>query len=96
MTLKNSTMATKSFLTAEFTNRWNKFRETLRREDQIVWDEMWKATDIHRNAINAMTGVSEFEKEFMAMMIKNHKDDDEIDAKISEIEKRIAVIVGQG
>lgn len=67
MTLKDSTIGNKEVFAAELTNRWTKFRETLRREDQLVWDEMWKATEVHKHAIAASEG-SEFEKQLMAMM----------------------------
>lgn len=84
-------MGNESFLVAEFKNRWDKFRDALRREDQVVFDEMFKASEIHRDAIAAMAG-NDFEKKIMAMMVEQRKIGDEVDAKVSGIENRIAII----
>lgn len=76
------------FLASEFATRWTKFRDALRREDQLVWDEMWKAVDIHQDAVNAMTGSSEFEKQFVAMMIEQRRLDDEVEEKLKGTESK--------
>ena len=86
--LKNSTIGNECFVATEFKNRWMKFRETLRREDQLVWDEMWKATEVHKDAIAAGEG-NEFEKQFMAMMIEKRKIDDDLEQRISWMERRV-------
>lgn len=81
-----------SFLAAEFKNRWTKSRDALRMEDRLVWDDMWKATEIHRDVINAMDGVSEFEKQFMAMIIEKTKLNNEIEAKLDDPAKRFSAL----
>ena len=81
-------MGKKSFQVADSTSRWTKFRETLRREDQLDWDEMWKATEVHKDAIAAGEG-NEFEKQFMAMMIEKKKIDSEFELKVDDLKKRI-------
>ncbi len=64
MTLRNSTLGDERVFANQFKNGWYKFRDALRHEDQLVWDEMWKAIDVHQDAIEAMDG-NEFEKQFM-------------------------------
>ncbi len=91
MTLKNSTMGNESISASEFENRWDKFRDALRWEDQLIFDEMFEAPVIHRDAIGSMTG-SEFEKMVMAMIIEQRKIGDEIEAKMSGIEKRLTAV----
>ena len=81
-------------LPGEFINRWAKFRETLRREDQVVWDEMWKATEVHKDAIAVGEG-NEFERQVMAMMIEKRKIDDEFEERVDDLKKRMAVLEGK-
>ena len=81
-------MGKKSFQVADSTSRWTKFRETLRREDQLDWDEMWKATEVHKDAIAAGEG-NEFEKQFMAMMIEKRMIDKEFEEKLDDFENRL-------
>lgn len=52
MALKKSTVENESLTAAEFRNRWNKFRKTLRQGDQLVWDEMFSAKEILDKAIH--------------------------------------------
>jgi hypothetical protein len=48
-----------------------------------VWDEMFKATEIHRDAIR-------FEKQFIAMMVEQYSQAVEIPSRITRIEYGIA------
>lgn len=88
MTLRDSTAGHEGLSAGEFSNRWSKFRDALRHEDQLVWDEMWKAVDIHRDG-------NDFDKQFMTMMIENRKMDDEIDLKLTKLEQQINVQVNE-
>jgi hypothetical protein len=76
----------------EFRNSWNKFRDALRREDQLMLDEMFRAPDIHLEAVNAMGGTSEFVAMAMAMLIEQEKINDQIDDRLAEIEERVGRI----
>ncbi len=88
MTLKNSSMGNEEFVANEFKNRWDKFRDALRHEDQLLLDEMFKATEIHRDAIAAGEG-NEFEKQFMAMIIEKRKIDDEFEERLDDLKDRL-------
>lgn len=68
--------------TSEFTARWSKFRDALRHEDQLVWDEMFQAVEIHRDA-------NDFEKQFMAMMIEQRRVEDEVEKRLVTLEEKI-------
>jgi hypothetical protein len=54
-----------------------------------VWDEMFEATETHRDAIR-------FEKQFVAMMIEKRKIGHDIERRPTEIEKRIVAIERRG
>lgn len=45
---------------------------------------------IHRDAINAMTEVGEFEKLFMGMIIEKRKIDNEREQELDDVEDRLA------
>lgn len=88
MALKNSTIDNHELFATEFTNRWTKFLDALRHEDQLVLDEMFKAVDVHRDAIASMDG-NAFDKKFMAMMIEQRKLDDEVERRLLALEEKI-------
>ena len=90
--MKDSIMVGEAFITDQFRSRWVKYREVLRREDQLMLDEMFRAPDVHHEAVSAMSGVSGFEPMFMAMLIEQTRIDDQIDAKLTEIEQRLMAI----
>lgn len=92
MTLKSSTVGNEGLSADEFKDGWSKFRDALRREDQLIWDEMFQALEIHREAVSSMSSTSESEATAIAMLIEQHRIDDQIDAKLTELEKRIRVI----
>ena len=92
MTLKNSTMGNEDLFADEFKNGWTKFRDALRREDQLIWDEMFKAPEIHREAVGAMSSTSEFEATAIAMLIEQEKINDQIDDRLAEMEERVGRI----
>ncbi|MDG7000223.1 MAG: hypothetical protein JRN15_14050 [Nitrososphaerota archaeon] len=55
-------------------------------------DEMFRAPDIHLEAVNAMGGTSEFVAMAMAMLIEQEKVNNQIDAKLTKIEGRVSAI----
>lgn len=85
-------MGNEDLFADEFKNGWTKFRDALRREDQLIWDEMFKAPEIHREAVGAMSSTSEFEATAIAMLIEQEKINDQIDAKLTNIEEHLRAI----
>ena len=85
-------MVDEAFITDQFRSRWVKYREVLRREDQLMLDEMFRAPDIHLEAVNAMSGTSEFVAMAMAMLIEQEKVNNQIDAKLANIEEHLRAI----
>ena len=55
-------------------------------------DEMFRAPDIHLEAVNAMGGTSEFVAMAMAMLIEQEKVNNQIDDRLAEIEERVGRI----
>lgn len=77
----------------EYGDRRTKFRDALRHEDRLVWDEMLKAVGIRRDAINTMDR-DEFEKQVTAMMIGQRKIDDEVEEKVDCLRKKHTAFEG--
>ena len=90
--MKDSIMVDEAFITDQFRSRWVKYREVLRREDQLMLDEMFRAPVIHLEAVNAMSSASEFEATAIAMLIEQEKINDQIDDRLAEIEERVGRI----
>ncbi len=60
-----------------FDDIWLKFRSPLRREDQLVWDELFKAPAIYKEAV-AVEGLPEFDKMVVCMLIEKRKEQNEM------------------
>lgn len=52
---------------------WSKFRRALRKEDQLLFDEMWRAPKIHLAAGAFIANEIPFESILMAMLLEQHK-----------------------
>ena len=63
---------------------WNKFRRALRKEDQALFDELWRAPKLHLAAGAFIAHEVPLESIFMAMLLEQHK-------RIRELEGRKAV-----
>jgi len=52
---------------------WGKFRRALRKEDQLLFDELWRAPKIHLAAGAFLANEIPFESILMAMLLEQHK-----------------------
>ena len=60
---------------------WSKFRRALRKEDQIHFDEMWRAPKIHLAAGAFIANEVPHESILMAMLLEQYK-------RIKQLESR--------
>lgn len=61
---------------------WGKFRRALRKEDQVCFDEMWRAPKIHLAAGAFIASGTPIETIFMSMLLEQYK-------KIRELEEAL-------
>ncbi len=52
---------------------WSKFRRALRKEDQILFDEMWRAPKLHPAAGAFIANGIPIETIFMTMLLEQYK-----------------------
>ncbi len=52
---------------------WSKFRRALRKEDQLLFDELWRAPKIHLAAGAFLAHEAPLESIFMAMLLEQYK-----------------------
>jgi hypothetical protein len=52
---------------------WSKFRRALRKEDQELFDELWRAPKLHLAAGAFIAGEVPLETIFMSMLLEQHK-----------------------
>lgn len=52
---------------------WSKFRRALRKEDQILFDELWRAPKIHLAAGAFIAHELPYESIVMAMLLEQYK-----------------------
>ncbi len=62
-----------TLLVDQYREQWNKFRRGLRKEDQILFDEMWRAPKIHLAASAYLASEAPLEVIFMAMLLEQYK-----------------------
>jgi hypothetical protein len=62
---------------------WSKFRRALRKEDQTLFDEMWRAPKLHLAAGAFIASSTPMETILMAMLLEQYK-------KIKILERQIA------
>lgn len=63
---------------------WSKFRRGLRKEDQQLFDEMWRAPKLHLAAAAFIANELPMETILMAMMLEMYK-------KIKLLEKNVGI-----
>jgi len=63
---------------------WSKFRRGLRLEDQILFDELWRAPKIHLAASAYLANAVPLETIFMTMLLEQYK-------KIKQLERQLRV-----
>lgn len=64
---------------------WNKFRRALRKEDQTMFDEMWRAPKVHLAAGAFIVNETPLETIFMSMLLEQHK-------KIARLEEEVRTL----
>ncbi len=67
---------------------WSKFRRGLRKEDQELFDEMFRAPRIHLAASTYTMRVIPFESVAMAIMLEQEKQIKELEKKINVLEEQ--------
>ena len=60
---------------------WGKFRRALRKEDQLLFDEMWRAPKLHLAAGAFLANEVPLETILMSMLLEQYK-------KIRQLEQR--------
>lgn len=73
----------------KFDHQWAKFREPLRREDQLVLDEMFRARKVHKEACDSMPELMRFQAVVVSMLIEQRKKSIRIEKQIEDLERRI-------
>ena len=66
---------------------WSKFRRGLRKEDQELFDEMFRAPRIHLAASTYTMRVIPFESIAMAIMLEQRKEIVELKKRLEELEE---------
>lgn len=66
-----------------------KFRRALRREDQVVFDDLFVAAYKHRAAAAYAGHLLPFETFLLSMQIENHKEVIHLRAKIENLQKML-------
>jgi hypothetical protein len=62
-----------TLLVDQYREQWGKFRRGLRKEDQLLFDEMWRAPKIHLAASAYFASDTPLEVIFMAMLLEQYK-----------------------
>ena len=73
----------------QYRETWNKFRRGLRLEDQLLFDEMWRAPKLHLAASAFLVNAVPMETIFMAMLLEQHKKIKQLEAYIHAREKMV-------
>lgn len=73
---------------------WKKFHDFLRREDQLIVDEMFHALVTHKEAFAVEDGLGKFEKMVMCMLIEEREKVIEMENTIDELSKNFPVSHG--
>ena len=64
---------------------WGKFRRGLRKEDQVLFDEMWRAPKLHLAAGAFIANEVPLETILMAMLLEQHR-------RIKHLENKLQVV----
>jgi hypothetical protein len=61
---------------------WVKFRRALRKEDQMLFDELWRAPKIHLAAGAFIANDTPIETIFMSMLLEQYKQIKKLEARL--------------
>jgi len=82
------TVPTFTMVIQEHQLRWEKFREALRKEDQEVFDDLFRAPKIHLAACAYAANPVPFENIVMSMLLEEHK-------RTIALERALAKLISQ-
>ncbi len=83
------TVPTFTMVIHEQESQWRKFREALRKEDQEIFDELFRAPKIHLAACAYSVNPIPFENIVMSMLLEERKRTVALEQKLKELVKRI-------
>jgi hypothetical protein len=75
--------------------RWKKFREALRKEDQEILDDLFRAPKIHLAACAYAANPVPFENIVMSMLIEEHKRIIELEKTLSKLMLQLQILEGE-
>lgn len=90
------TVPTFTMVIQEHQLRWKKFREALRKEDQEILDDLFRAPKIHLAACAYAANPVPFENIVISMLIEEHKRIIELEKALSKLMLRIQALEGRG
>ncbi|MGC8594201.1 MAG: hypothetical protein ACP5US_07550 [Candidatus Kryptoniota bacterium] len=79
------TVPTFTMVIQEHQLRWKKFREALRKEDQEIFDDLFRAPKIHLAACAYAANPVPFENIVMSMLIEEHKHIIQLEKTLSKL-----------
>ncbi len=84
------TVETFTMVIQEQRSRWKKFREALRKEDQEVLDELFRAPKIHLAACAYAVTPIPFENIVMSMLVEERKKTIALQGAVDKLNERMA------
>lgn len=88
------TVPTFTMVIQEHQLRWKKFREALRKEDQEILDDLFRAPKIHLAACTYAANPVPFENIVMSMLIEEHKRIIELEKVLSKLMLQLQALKG--
>lgn len=73
-------------------SRWKKFRTALRKEDQEVFDDLFRAPKIHLASCAYAVNPIPFENIIMSMLVEERKRSIELQKTVDELAERIEAL----
>ncbi len=85
MSLKDPALGKQAFTAEQFRNRWSKYREALRREDQLIFDRLFQIPAEFEPGRSATCNT--FETQAIAMLLEQRRISRELEAKLAALER---------
>ncbi len=89
------TVPTFTMVIREQESRWKKFREALRKEDQELLDDLFRAPKIHLAACAYAVNPIPFENIVISMLLEERKRSAALQRRVEELEARVAELFGR-
>jgi hypothetical protein len=71
---------------------WSKFRRALRKEDQLLFDELWRAPKLHLAAGAFIANDTPLESIFMSMLLEQYKIIKKLEARLQTTQNNEQII----